>query len=48
MEIFDNINARITANLGPAGPLLLLGFLGVLMIILVLPTLLKKKAEPFD
>ncbi len=48
MEMINKINAMITAKLGPAGPIMLLGFLGVVMIILVLPTLLKKRAEPFD
>ncbi len=48
MEMINKINAMITAKLGPTGPIMLLGFLGVVMIILVLPTLLKKRAEPFD
>lgn len=48
MEMLNNLNAMIVEKLGPAGPLLLAGFLGVVMVILVLPTLLKKKANPFD
>ncbi len=48
MDILNNINALIVAKFGPVGPLLLLGFLGVVMILLVLPSLLKKQAEPFD
>ncbi len=48
MEFISNITTMITDKLGPTGPLLLLGFMGVVMILLVLPPLLKKKAEPFD
>jgi tight adherence protein C len=48
MEFISNIITMITDKLGPTGPLLLVGFMGVVMILLALPPLLKKKAEPFD
>lgn len=48
MDFLSNFNAKLTEMLGPAGPVLLLGFLGVIMVFLALPVILKKKAEPFD
>ena len=48
MELITNINASLVASFGPLGPLLLLGGLGLVLIIAVLPFLLKKPAEPFD
>ncbi len=48
MEMISNINAMIVEKLGPLGPVLLLGGLGLLMMILVLPSMLKKTAEPFS
>jgi tight adherence protein C len=37
-----------TATLGPSGPVLALGVLGMFVIIMTLPFLLTKKADPFD
>ena len=48
MEIFSNINAMLVDTLGPLGPVILIGALGLLMMILVLPSMLKKTAEPFS
>jgi tight adherence protein C len=48
MEMFSNINAMLVENLGPLGPVILIGVLGLLMMILVLPSMLKKTAEPFS
>ena len=48
MEMISNINVMIVEQLGPMGPVLLLGGLGLLMMILVLPAMLKKPAEPFS
>jgi tight adherence protein C len=42
------INTQLIDAFGPLGPLLALGFLGLVMIIAVLPMMLQKKAEPFD
>lgn len=48
MGFLTNINTMLTDALGPAGPLLLLGFLGAVMVIITLPVMLKKQANPFD
>ncbi|MGQ0611949.1 MAG: type II secretion system F family protein [Paracoccaceae bacterium] len=48
MEFLGPINDMIVGALGPAGPLLVIGFQGALMILLVLPLLLSKKSDPFD
>ncbi|MGL4311928.1 MAG: type II secretion system F family protein [Paracoccaceae bacterium] len=46
--MLDTINTMLTDLLGPMGPLLAVGGLGLLMVVVTLPTLLKKKEEPFD
>ena len=46
--MLSNINQMLVAKLGPLGPLMALGLLGIVLIAAVLPTLLKKRAEPFD
>ncbi|MEY1554739.1 type II secretion system F family protein [Yoonia sp. R2331] len=48
MEFVDKINTMITDMLGPSGPLLLVGFLGIVMILVTLPVLLKREADPLD
>jgi tight adherence protein C len=48
MGFIGSINDFLVANLGPAGPLLAVGFLGVLLVLLALPSFLNRKAEPFD
>jgi tight adherence protein C len=48
MELFDTINAMLVDMLGPMGPLLAVGGLGLLMVLVTLPTMLRKKEEPFD
>ena len=48
MEFINSINVMITDMLGPRGPLLLVGFLGVAMILVTLPVLLKREADPLD
>jgi tight adherence protein C len=40
------LNDFLIAKLGPLGPLFAVGFLGLLLIISVLPTLLKKRVDP--
>jgi tight adherence protein C len=43
-----NLNATLTTAMGPLGPLIALGGLGLLLILITLPPMLKKKPEPFD
>ncbi|MEY4872497.1 MAG: hypothetical protein RLZZ563_1827 [Pseudomonadota bacterium] len=48
MPLFDTLNAYLVDLLGPQGPLLAAGGLGLLLIFVTLPVLLKRKPEPFD
>ncbi|MEX5729638.1 tight adherence protein C [Rhodovulum iodosum] len=48
MEFINEINAILTDNFGEMGPLYAAGLLGVLLILLSLPTLLKKQVDPLD
>jgi tight adherence protein C len=48
MEFLNNINATLVNTMGPLGPLIVLGGLGLLLVIAALPTMLKKKIEPFS
>ena len=48
MQIIDQINTMLTDLLGPMGPLLALGFVGIVLIIAALPTMLKKEKDPLD
>jgi len=48
MSLFDTLNAYLVDLLGPQGPLLAAGGLGLLLIFVTLPVLLKRKPEPFD
>ncbi|THD81579.1 type II secretion system F family protein [Aliigemmobacter aestuarii] len=47
MEMIEKLNAMITGALGPMGPLLLVGGLGLVMIVLALPVMLKRQKDPF-
>ena len=44
----ESIQNLIIEYLGPSGPILLVGVLGVLLILLTLPVLLKKEEDPLD
>ena len=44
----ENLSTMITDMLGPFGPLMLVGMLGVFLILLTLPFLMKKQADPLD
>lgn len=44
----EQIQALIVEYLGPFGPLMLIGVLGVFLILATLPVLLKKEADPLD
>ncbi|GHC49219.1 type II secretion system F family protein [Neogemmobacter tilapiae] len=46
--MFESLNTAIVDSMGPMGPLILVGGLGLLLILITLPILLKKRAEPFD
>ena len=46
--MFEQIQTMITENLGPMGPLLVVGFLGILLILVTLPVLLKARKDPLD
>ncbi|EEW26321.1 type II secretion system F family protein [Rhodobacter ferrooxidans] len=48
MEILGKINTILIETIGPLGPLVVVGGLGLLLMLAVLPTLLKKKPEPFE
>ena len=46
MEFMNNLNALLVEKMGPLGPLVAVGGLGVLLVVLVLPTLLKRRIDP--
>ena len=48
MQIIDDFTTMLTDLLGPAGPMLALGGIGLLLIIVTLPTMLKKEKDPLD
>jgi tight adherence protein C len=48
MQLLADLEAMLVAKLGPAGPLLTLGFLGFLLVISTLPAMLRARPEPFD
>lgn len=48
MEFISNINVMLVNAMGPLGPLIVLGGLGLLLVLAALPTMLKKRIEPFS
>ena len=48
MQILTDLNAWLVAQLGPLGPLLAVGLLGLALIVATLPTMLKKRVDPFS
>ncbi len=48
MEFFQNINTFLVDKIGPLGPLIAVGSLGFLLILLALPTMLKKQIDPLS
>ena len=48
MQYFELINAKLIELFGDLGPLLAVGFLGVVMILVTLPSMLKKRKDPLD
>jgi tight adherence protein C len=47
MTLFSDINTWLTDTLGPMGPLLAVGLLGMLLILIALPTVMKKQRDRF-
>ncbi len=45
--LFNSVNEFLVAQLGELGPLIAVGGLGVLLVLAVLPSLLKKQKDPF-
>ncbi|MDN5788098.1 type II secretion system F family protein [Pseudorhodobacter sp.] len=43
-----SINEMLVTKLGPFGPLIVIGGIGLLLILVTLPTMLKKTPEPFE
>lgn len=48
MQIIELINGKLVELFGELGPLFAVGFLGVLMILVTLPSMLKKRKDPLD
>jgi tight adherence protein C len=48
MSVLSSLNQTLTDLFGPLGPLFVLGGIGLVLIVLTLPTMLQKKPEPFD
>lgn len=46
--MIDQFNTMLTDLLGPLGPVIAVGFLGLLLILLTLPVMLKKRKDPMD
>jgi tight adherence protein C len=47
MNPFSSINTWLTETLGPLGPLLAVGLLGLLLILIALPTVMKRQRDRF-
>jgi tight adherence protein C len=47
-EVFNSLNAWLTTALGPLGPVLVAGGLGLLLIAVALPSLLMRRKDPLD
>ncbi|MEO1536619.1 MAG: type II secretion system F family protein [Pseudomonadota bacterium] len=47
-NLFNTANTWLTENFGDLGPLLIIGVLGMFLILLTLPIMLKKEKDPFD
>ena len=48
MEFINTINEMLIESLGPLGPLLAVGILGMFLVLLTLPVLLRKHKDPLD
>ena len=48
LQFLDNINAQLIDLLGPLGPLMVTGMIGLVMVMVTAPILLKRRADPLD
>jgi tight adherence protein C len=48
MQFINQINDLITGTLGPAGPVIVIGALGLGLVLLALPSMLNRRADPLD
>ena len=48
MAIIEAINAMLIDQLGPLGPIMALGLVGLFMVLLTIPVFLKKRVDPLD
>ncbi len=48
MEFLSTINTIVTDSMGPFGPLIIVGVLGVMLIGVTIPLMLKQKADPLE
>lgn len=48
MNFLTSINATLVTALGPLGPLILVGVLGLFLVLITLPVMLKKRVDPLD
>jgi len=46
--LYDTANAFLTENFGALGPLLVIGVLGMFLVLLTLPVMLRRQADPLD
>ena len=46
--LYEQVNGMLTEQFGDLGPLLIVGVLGMFLILLTLPILLKKQHDPLD
>ena len=47
-ELYETANVFLVEQFGDLGPLLVIGVLGLFLVLLTLPTLLKKQSDPLD
>lgn len=48
MDLLNTLLAPVEAAFGPAGPVLLMGFLGLVLIALALPSMMARREDPLD
>ena len=48
MDFLNFANEKLTEILGPFGPLIVVGFLGLILVLLAVPMLLRKQDDPLD
>jgi tight adherence protein C len=48
MQFINQINDLITGYMGPAGPVIVIGALGLGLVLLALPSMLNRRADPLD